>query len=384
MKRPVGILMDTEIMRIDAGDNIAKVGIQAMSREQSKLYDYLVVYKNKAYLGVVSIRLFLLELSKRNEAQISVLKNQQQKLISAHEKEVVLRKDLEYQSASVQNLLDHADQGFLWFGGDLTVKKEYSYKCLDIFHQSIGGVCYLEPRGQNILTRKRPHYSARPLTAISKTTTSVTDHVYLMLLPSDCVIGGKNIHFEYRPIESGGEKAVMAVLTDITEKVALERAMEEDRNKQRLIIKAFSCQGQIRRMIDEFFEIFSGGYKNFFQEGTDFGESLHELFRAVHTFKGDLPNTASFLPPTSSTVRGGAVFPFPSERGGRALDVEAIMAKANPAKMLENDLKVIQEVLGGSYLEQSETVSVPKSSWPKSKRRCETGRARSTGWRRRA
>ena len=48
-------------------------------REQSKLYDYIVIYKKNAYIGVVSIQLFLIELSKRNEAQISVLKNQQQK-----------------------------------------------------------------------------------------------------------------------------------------------------------------------------------------------------------------------------------------------------------------------------------------------------------------
>jgi hypothetical protein len=39
-----------------------------------------------------------------------------------------------------------------------------------------------------------------------KNNSPVSDNVYLMLLPSDCVILGKNIHFEYRRIENGGGK----------------------------------------------------------------------------------------------------------------------------------------------------------------------------------
>jgi hypothetical protein len=47
---------------------------------------------------VISIRLFLVELAKRSEAQITVLKTQQQRLLSAHEQEIRLHKDLQYQT----------------------------------------------------------------------------------------------------------------------------------------------------------------------------------------------------------------------------------------------------------------------------------------------
>ena len=361
MRRPVSILMDPEMMEVEASDSIAKIGVQAMNRDQNKLYDYVVVYQNKAYAGVISIRLFLLELSRRNEAQISVLKDQQQRLMSAHEKEIGLRKDLEYQSASIRNLLDHADQGFLWFGGDLTVEKEHSYKCMDIFSKNVGGTSYLDLIAPYFPAEKAAVFRTA-FESYFRNNSPVTDNVYLMLLPSDSVILGKNINFEYRRIESNGQKAVMVILSDITEKVGLERLMEEDRNKQRLIIKAFGCQAQIKQMIEEFHEIFSGGYRSFFASGTPFAESLNELFRAVHTFKGDFAQYG-FVAASNELHRfEDELFAVVNRGSGAGMaDVERIMAGANPDAMLEADLNVIYEILGKSYFDQSEIISIPKS-----------------------
>lgn len=373
MNRPISIIIDTAIMKVDVGENIGKIGMQAMGREQSKLYDYIVVYRNKTYLGVISIRLFLMELSKRNEAQISVLKQQQQELLNAHEQEILLRTDLEYQSASVRNLLDHADQGFLWFGRDLKVKREYSYKCKHIFQKGIAGAYfpdlisgYFSDGGDSVFLAAFDSYF--------KNNSPVTDNVYLMLLPSDCVILGKSIRFEYRRIESAGEKAVMVILSDITEKVRLEKAMEEDRNKQRLIIKACACQGQIRQMLDEFREILTGGYRSFFRDDLPFHDSLNELFRAIHTFKGDFAQYGfvsaaahlhGFEDRLLSLVEAGEAASLP--------EVERIMSEANPDEMLEADLNVIYEVWGRSYFEQSELISVPKSRLNELERQIRTG-----------
>lgn len=360
-KRPVSILMDTDFMKADVSDNIARIGIQAMNREQSKLYDYIVIYKNKAYLGIVSIRLFLVELAKRNEAQISVLKNQQQKLLNAHEQEVLLRKSLEYQSASVRNLLDHADQGFLWFDKDLIIKKEYSYKCMSIFNMAIGELSYLD-----LVTpyfgKDKAGVFKMAFDSYFKNNSPVTDTVYLMLLPSDCVIHEKNIHFEYRRIENNGQKAVMVILNDITEKVSLEKAMEDDRNKQRLLIKAFSCQAQIKQMIDEFREIFSGGYRTFFKDASHFSGDLDELFRSVHTFKGDFAQYG-FISASDRLHEFENALLTVIRQGENAsmTDVDRIMANAEPEKMMEEDLNTVYEILGDDYFKQSEIIAFPKT-----------------------
>lgn len=361
LKRPVSILMDSDFMKIDITGNISKIGIQAMNRAQGKLYDYLVVYRSRSYIGIISIRQFLIELSKRNEAQISVLKGQQQKLLSANKQEIELRKSLEYQSASVRNLLDHADQGFLWFGGDLVIKQEYSYKCRSIFKRCIGDQSFLD-LVEPYFSKEKAAVFQEAFESYFQNNDSVTDHVYLLLLPSDCLIFDRTIHFEYRRIESNGEKAVMVILSDITEKITLEKAMQEDRNKQRLLIKAFGCQAQIRQMMDEFRDIFSGGYRAYFPDSGRFAEGLNELFRAVHTFKGDFAQYG-FMTASDRLHKFEDSLLAVVNRGEEATmtDVEQIMTGAQPNAMLEDDLKIIYEALGSDYFDRSEVLSLPKS-----------------------
>lgn len=359
-KRPVSILMDIDFMKADICDNVSKIGIKAMKREQSKLYDFIVIFKNKAYAGIISIRLFLVELSKRNEAQISVLRSHQQQLLSAHEQEIQLRKSLEYQSSAVRNLLDHADQGFFWFARDLIIRKDYSYKCRSIFNQGLGDQSFLDLVTPYFGKEKRAVFQMA-FDSYFNNNSSVTDQVYLMLLPSDCLISNKNIYFEYRRIESNGEKAVMVILNDVTERVNMEKAMEENQNRQRLIIKAFSCQAQIKQILEEFNEIFSGGYQSFFQDG-NFAENLNELFRAVHTFKGDFAQYGFISTSNLLHEFEDALLAVINQGENTTLaDIDQIMRTAEPDKMLEDDLAIIYEILGNSYFDQSEMLSIPKS-----------------------
>ncbi|MFT8889214.1 MAG: ATP-binding protein [Ethanoligenens sp.] len=363
MKRPVNILMDSNFMEVDITHHVAQIGIQAMNREQSKLYDYIIVRKNGTYCGIISIRLFLVELAKRNEAQINVLQSQQQKLLTAHEQEILLRKDLEYRSNSIRNLLNHADQGFLWFGKDLFIKKEYSYTCMNIFHKPIGALSYLD--------LMIPYFGDDKVAVFQmacdsyfQNDSSVTDNVYLMLLPSDCIIDGKNIHIDYRRIESDGQKAVMVILNDITEKIGLEKAMEEDRRKQHLMLKAVSCQAQIKQMIDEFRDIFSGGYQAFFKGKMDFHDALDALFRSVHTFKGDFAQYGFISASNRLHKFEDALLKVIDQGESTSIaDVDRIMADADPENMLQPDLHMIFEVLGNDYFDKSEQITFPKSKF---------------------
>lgn len=361
MKRPVRILVDTDVMKVDISENASQIGIRAMSREQSKLYNYILVYNRKTYVGIISIQMFLVELSKRNEAQISVLKRQQQKLLSAREQEQHLLKDLEYQSSSIQNLLDHADQGFLWFGEDLIIKKECSYKCMSIFNGNISGLSYLELVAPYLGPDKRPVIQLA-FESYFKNNSPVTDQVYLMLLPPDCVIGQRHIHFEYRRIENGSRKAVMVVLSDVTEKIEMEKAMEEEQNRQRLLIKAFSCQGQIKQMLEEFYDIFSGGYQNFFKQEGTVCEQMDALFRTVHTFKGDFAQYGFMTASEHLHVFEDKLLEFNVHPEQVTVqDIERVMSSADPKSMLKEDLRTIYEVLGEGYFNQSETLSLSRA-----------------------
>lgn len=361
LRRPTSILMDTGFMKADAEDSISKVALQATSRNQDKLYDYIVVYKNNRYHGVISIRLFLAELSNRNEAQIKVLKQQQQKLLAAHEQELQLRTHLEYQSSAIRNLLDHAEQGFLWFGSDLVIRSEISYKCFEIFGKRIGNIRftdlisdYFEPEKAMVFRMAFESYF--------QNNSPVTDAVYLMLLPTDCVIGGKSIHLEYKRIESDQNKAIMVVMNDISEKVALEQAMEHDRYEQRLLIKAFGCQPQIKRMIEEFRDLFSDGFKSFFVHGSDFGRDLDELFRCVHTYKGDFAQYGFGCASDQLHLFEDELMKLmntPHEIG--MPELQAIVERIKAEDILSHDLEVISNFLGSDYFDKSEIISIPKA-----------------------
>ncbi|MBA4700410.1 MAG: hypothetical protein H2212_13365 [Ruminococcus sp.] len=361
MKRPASLLMDTDILKADVNESISKISIQAMNREPRKLYDYIIIYKNNAYIGVVSIQLFLIELSKQNEAQISVLKNQQQKLVAAHDQEKLFRQTLEYQSAAVRNLLDHADQGFLWFGKDLIIKNEFSYKCVSLFGESIGSLPYIDLVSP-YFKDAAPGIFQMVFDSYFENYSPITDNVYLMLLPADCVINGKNIRFEYRRIESDGQKAVMVILNDITEKINLEKAMIDDQNKQRLLIKAFTRHSQIKQMLNEFREIFSGEYRSYFKDDACFADNLNELFRAVHTFKGDFAQYGFISASVKLHEFEDALLQI-TNRGQNATisDVEHIMEDCDPEKILKDDLDIIYEAVGSSYFDGSEIISFPKT-----------------------
>lgn len=358
LERPIKILIDTEVLTVSIDDTAANIGIAAMKRTSSKLHDYIIVCDQQQYKGVISIRQFLIGLSKRNEAQIQVLQTQQRKLIQAHKQEVDLRNNLIYKSHTVKNLLDHAGQGFMMFGRDFIIKDEFSTECTKIFKRAVGGESYISLATEYFGEDKLPVFTAA-FSGYFANVLQVTDHVYLSLLPAEGVIEGKSIHFEYKRVENSGEKSVMVILNDITERKAMERAMQEEQNTQRLVIKALTYQLQIKQMLAEFYELFRGGYKAVFDGNSAFGDALNELYRAVHTFKGDFAQYG-FVHSSEQ------LHFFEDKLGGMLNDrtadynrVLALMEGVDADAVVRHDIHTITSVLGTGYFEKDEALTVP-------------------------
>lgn len=356
--RSVKLLMDTTFMWADINDTISKISTQAMSRQQDKLYDFIVVFKSRAYYGVISLRHFLVELSKRNEAQISILKDQQKKLLNAHEQEVRLRKDIEYRSTSLKNLMDNADQGFLSFGRDLSVREEPSYKCMEIFQKNIAGLNFIDLVKKFFEEDKKAVFHMI-FDSYFGNNSQVTDQVYLMLLPADCVIGNRNVHLDYRKIEIHGQKAVMVIMNDVTEKIKLEKAIADDQNKQRLIIKAFSYQSEIKRSLRDFRDTVNGGYLEYFPSGGRFDDGLNALYRVMHTYKGDFAQFGFLI---ASQLLHATEDKLGKLNGqcGDVRQVMDIMSSVDVDEVFREDLEIISDVLGKGYFEQGDMISVSK------------------------
>ncbi len=70
-RRPIKLIMDTQPLIVDYYKSITEVSNKAMNREQSRIYDYIMIIRNSKYYGIVSIKKLLTTFS---EIQINAAK----------------------------------------------------------------------------------------------------------------------------------------------------------------------------------------------------------------------------------------------------------------------------------------------------------------------
>ncbi|MBP2628544.1 MAG: diguanylate cyclase and metal dependent phosphohydrolase [Firmicutes bacterium] len=119
----------------------------------------------------------------------------------------------------IQNLLDNANQGFLTFGLDLKVNRQYSAECLRIFERKIGGISILELMSQ--WDEVDIEYWKAIFTNVFSSAQDGPQSL-LKQLPPVIKIGDMDIRVECKLIsqayDDNEQKLIMMILTDITEK----------------------------------------------------------------------------------------------------------------------------------------------------------------------
>ena len=69
MNRPITLLMKEDFMKVDAGFEVAQISLLAMNRDNEHLYDFIIVEENGRFIGIVSIKYFLIDLAKKREEE---------------------------------------------------------------------------------------------------------------------------------------------------------------------------------------------------------------------------------------------------------------------------------------------------------------------------
>lgn len=151
MSRTIGMLMKTDILILESSCDIAKLGFLAMDRGNSSIYDFVVTVENGSVLGVVSIRNYLIEMSRVKEREIQLLEEQSRVLKESNEKEIQYRtnleklnEDLNQKNSSIKSLMDNAGQGFFFFHSDMLISNEFSNECIKLFGFAIGGSSFID------------------------------------------------------------------------------------------------------------------------------------------------------------------------------------------------------------------------------------------------
>lgn len=135
--------------------------------------------------------------------------------------------ELQESTRAVKSLLNNAGQGFLYFGSDLVIQKEYSAECKNIFEADIAGEKFTDLVYPNDSEGRK---LTEEIFGAILTGEKVKQDIYLSLLPEEICISGRFISMEYKIMEVDGNCETlefMVILTDVTEKRKLERQMKE-------------------------------------------------------------------------------------------------------------------------------------------------------------
>ncbi|NPV90880.1 MAG: hypothetical protein HPY50_08915 [Firmicutes bacterium] len=358
MKRDASLLMNSDIVCVDISCDMAKFGFLAMNRSKENLYEYVVVLENGRYAGIVSISQFLIEMSKTKEREIELLKQQQLILEQANEAEKIHRMEIEQKNASIKNLLDNAGQGFLSFGGDLIILGEHSKECDEIFGFSIANKNFLEIL-KGLVNSEIIHMMQSVFESVFKEEDRPRNKVYLSILPQEIMINNKYIKVEYKAIKSLDDKTIMVIMTDITEKRALEIKKEEDKNNLKLIIRAISCKTEISHVIEVLKDFFTNGASQLLNSGLDKEQILHNIYRTVHTLKGDFAlNSLHHTAEQLHKIENDLSMMIENTDAVTLDDIKQLVNQISCERLLEKDIKVITEILGTRYFEKDETLNL--------------------------
>ncbi|MGD9679091.1 MAG: ATP-binding protein [Vulcanibacillus sp.] len=353
INRPLLIIMKKEFMSVDALMNIAEVSINSMNRKYENLYDFIVVMDKNKYIGIVKIKYFLIDLAKKREEEIALLK-------TVNEREVQHRIEIEKINFSIKNLMDNARQGFLSINGNFSISPEYSQECINIFGSDIGGRNLLELLFP-YLEIKDYELMVKIINKILNEHKTINEQIYLSLLPKELVINGKNIFFEYKIIIKESEKSIMLILTDITDKKELERKMLEEKLNLKMIVKAISSREDLIGLIEDTRAFFEYNAIDITKTGMDKPQVIAELFRIIHTFKGDagqlnMTHAATIIHEIENVI---AFFSSNSEK--ISIDqVENYIQSINHEDIFKKDINTIIDTLGENYFKKSDQVFVTK------------------------
>jgi len=128
-------------------------------------------------------------------------------------------RELRRRELEIRNILDNSNQGFLTFGRNMIVNKEYSSECIRIFGRKISNINILELlKRENI--NQNAHYQ-RVFEEIFNTKDIEHKFHLLMELPSLLKINNAYVNITYKLIHKDDlrdEELVMLIITDVTEK----------------------------------------------------------------------------------------------------------------------------------------------------------------------
>ena len=195
---------------------------------------------------------------------------------------------------AITDLLDNAGQGFLSFNRSMIIYKEYSKECVEIFEKRIESMNILEllfPETWSIYNSEPEKLPPDDMLLLFKeaflTYFDYGKEVAFKILNEELKYKNKILKIKFVALaNSGNEKKIMLIVTDITTEKRLEKKAQFEEERNKYIVKVALDKKSFIFFIKDLNNIFNKLQKIINKEELSF-ESIQYLFRLIHTIKGN-------------------------------------------------------------------------------------------------
>jgi two-component sensor histidine kinase/PAS domain-containing protein len=240
------------------------------------------------------------------------------------------------QHQRVRLLLDHIRQGVFSVDAQGVVQGEFSRASVAMLG--------CEPAGLPVGALLFPHDDTQRQQMHDLLADAVGERdarrraLYLSLLPRQLALGDKHLQLDYIPLDEG----VLFAVSDVSDPVALQERVHRERRRLEMIVAAVTDSDAFFSSVDAIQEFAAAGPTPWQ------GQSVAPLYRAVHTFKGNLDQLGFYhLPAALHRAEDHLRGHDPSDDAGSLLD--AVFAE-NWQQTLQADLEPLTAALGQGFI----------------------------------
>lgn len=279
------------------------------------------------------------------------------------EKSITLETMVAERTASVRNLLDNTGQGFLTFGRDLVVHIDYSRECRRIFGRSIIGESFARLICGD--DEEQAKFLKNVVGKILDADSEEGVELFLPLMPDYFEHLDRKITIEYRIIRNSilkNDRKIMAILTDITDRVALEKERMEEKDALKMALKVIASSQDFSVCVHEFMDFVNEDLDDIIQQSDTITYALNTICWEIHTFKG---NFSLFdMNETVKTLHEAENILFKLTDGERHLNKETLAKAVHDLDFtsgFNHDISKIRALLGDKFLWSDRTISIERS-----------------------
>lgn len=260
----------------------------------------------------------------------------------------------------IQMLLDHAGQGFFSFDASERISSELSRECYRIFMKNIGGKSVSELLGAYCGSDEALLIS-KIIGRAFQTEECFQAKVYLSLLPQEIKVNDKIIAIEYQMLESADGRRIMVILTDITETHALMLVREEEKRNLKTIVRVIKNRNSFMRSLEDYTMFARSGIHKLTGSGKTTDEVLTELYRMVHTFKGDFAQWG-FSNAEAALHEIESLIAYQQTRIDSEEALIEFIEEIDFDKAVDTDLQILENAIGKSFLQRDEYYEISREA----------------------